>query len=747
MKMNFIFNLEYSINIINNIDIFQKETKLMSKFLIPILSKIYHVAVALLLGTALLIPAAHADPAVSNTKSKKESTYYLAPIKVTARKFEEDVQEVPISITVIDENAILNTGLDDMEKVIQMTPGLNATRGAPQSAASAFNIRGVGAMGGIAGWEDGTISLYLDGVPIPTGQIDSAIFDASQIEVLRGPQGTLYGKTSLGGAINIISNPPSDFFEGSFMLGAGNEGTREIQGMVTGPLVKDKINARLFINAKTQDSILFNTATDERLGDIQNIYARAIFDADWSENFKSHLFLNYGYNENDDAHSPLMEKYNNVSNRKEIRIIDNDFGAGLVNTIELNNNLNLSLVTGFNYIKYDQLVLDVGVTRISHILDDEIHLNQEIRLDGTADKLQYTAGLFALYFKRNIDFTDNVTYYDNGEQSYTNFAAFGESTYSFTDQWKFTAGLRLNHDTKTVDEKMDNLTKDTSHTMDESKSEIGWNGRAILSYLPTKNHTIFASLSRGYKPGGYQQYHTGGLGQVAKNTPDYEGSTSIAGELGYKGIFFANRLNLDLSIFYTEITDDQVLGFNYITNEGMFSNIDSRSYGLEIASKAHITENFSIGGNIAFTRAEATEDKEVSTASAGFPTFGIPATPAAIIKKGDSLPYVPEISYNVFAEYRQELPWLSDDMFGFIRANYAWQSETYLDATHFGENKAYGLLGLRLGIENENFRVLGYAENLTNEKYYTGGLGFGEGMVAAFPGRGTEVGLQLSVFF
>jgi len=720
----------------------------MSKFLIPVLGKTYHIIVALLLGTALLIPAAHADPTVSNTQNKKESTYYLEPIKVTARKYEEAVQEVPISITVINENEILNTGLDDMEKVIQMTPGLNATRGAPQSAASAFNIRGVGAMGGIAGWEDGTISLYLDGVPIPTGQIDSAIFDASQIEILRGPQGTLYGKTSLGGAINIISNPPSDFFEGSFMLGAGNEGTREIQGMVTGPLVKDKINARLFINAKTQDSILFNTATSERLGDIQNIYGRAIFDAAWSDTFKSHLFLTYGYTDNDDAHSPLMEKYNNVNIREDIRIIDNEFGAGLVNTIELNDNLNLNFVTGFNYIKYDQSVLDANASRISHTLDNEIHLNQEIRLDGTVDKLQYTAGLFALYFKRNIDFTDKKTFEDNGEQTYTNFAAFGESTYSFTDQWKFTAGLRLNHDTKTVDETMDNISQNLSHNMNENKSEIGWNGRVILSYLPTKNHTIFTSLSRGYKPGGYQQYHTAPVsGGGLANTPDYEGSTSIAGELGYKGIFFENRLNFDISIFYTEITDDQVLGYNYVTSEGIFSNIDSRSYGLEIASKAHITENFSIGGNIAFTRAEATEDKEVSTAFAGFPAIGIPAIPAAIIKKGDSLPYVPAIAYNVFAEYRQDIPWLSKDMFGFIRANYAWQSEIYFDATHFGENKAYGLLGLRLGIENENFRIIGYAENLTNEKYYTGGLGFGEGMVPAFPGRGTEVGMQISVFF
>lgn len=704
-----------------------------------------HITVALLLGTILLIPSISANAAEANPQVNAKIPYYLEPIKVTARKFEELVQEVPISITVIDENEILNTGLNDMEKVLQMTPGLNATRGAPQSAASAFNIRGVGSMGGISGWEDGTISIYLDGVPIPTGQLDSAIFDASQIEVLRGPQGTLYGKTSLGGAINIITNPPSDVFEGSFMLGVGNEGTREIQGMVTGPLVKDKINARLFINANTQDSILFNTATDERLGDIQNIYGRATFDATWSESFKSHLFLNYGYSKNDDAHSPLIDDYNNLNTREDIRIRDYDFGAGLVNTIKLNKDLNLTLVTGFNYIKLDQLVLDVAATRISSILDDEIHLNQEIRLDGTVGKLQYTAGLFALYFKRDINFTDNRMFDDNGEQTYTNFAAFGESTYSFTDQWKLTAGLRLNSDTKTVDETIANLLTDTSHTMDESKTEIGWSGRVILSYLPTENHTIFASLSRGYKPGGYQQYHTAGLSN--KDTPNYDGSTSIAGELGYKGLFFDNRLNFDASIFYTEITDDQVLGFNYVTSEGIFHNIDSRSYGIELATKAHITKNFSIGGNVAFTRAEATEEKEISTASAGFPAFGIPAIPASIVKSGDALPYVPEISYNVFAEYRQDIPWLSKDMIGFIRANYAWQSLTYLDATHFGENKAYGLLGLRLGIENENFRILGYAENLTNEKYNTGGIGFGEDLAAGFPGRGTEVGMQISVFF
>ena len=132
-------------------------------------------------------------------------------IVVTARKRPENLQEVPVAITTITANDIIDTGLEGMDKIMMMTPGLNGMQ-SPQAVSSAFNIRGVGTLGGASGFEDGSISAYMDGVPIPIGQLDSHMLDIEQVEVLRGPQGTLYGKTAQGGAINITSAPPEDTF-------------------------------------------------------------------------------------------------------------------------------------------------------------------------------------------------------------------------------------------------------------------------------------------------------------------------------------------------------------------------------------------------------------------------------------------------------------------------------------------------------------------------------------------------------
>lgn len=681
-----------------------------------------------------------------------QPAYIFEPIVVTARKRPEKLQEVPISITTITEDEIINTGLEGMDKVMRMTPGLFGMQ-SPQSTSSAFNIRGVGTLGGSSGFEDGTISAYVDGVPIPIGQLDNYMLDIKQIEVLRGPQGTLFGKTALGGVINITTIAPSDTFEARLGGTLGTLGRHGAEAMITGPIIEDKLNARLFFDVRSRDGVIENIATGDKLGDINRIYGRGSLEALWTESFNTRLNVSYDKLDNHDNIFVDMNGFNQVETNESLFEERDTFSTGLSNKIALADAVMLNFVTGLHIIDFHSRTLQPGLGNVPEVKDTEHHFSQEIRLDGELGNLEWTTGLFGSYFKRDISHTldgrdflgQPFIFDDKGEQTATSMAVFGEGTYALTDAFKFTAGLRLNQDKRSVDETVKHqglfpFYTPFIHRMDEEKTYEDWNGRVVLAYIPTENHTVFASISRGYKPGGYQMYHNTAMTTGPIRTPDFDESTSISSELGYKGLFLDQRISFDTTIFYITTEGEHILGLDPTTFQSIFFNMDSKSYGLELASKARVTEGLTLGGNLAIIRAVLTEDKVLLPA---VPLWGIPETRA---KKDAQLPNVPRYSYHLFMEYRQDMSVFGNDMSSFMRADYAWKSKLWFDATHAVENDSYGVLNLRIGMENNDLRIIAYANNLTDEEYFTYGMGGGD-MRIGYPARGREAGVKLTAFF
>ncbi len=684
---------------------------------------------------------------VADLQKTEQYTYGLEPVVVTARKRPEKLQEVPISITTITKNEIINTGLKGMDKVMMMTPGLFGMQ-SPQSTSSAFNIRGVGTLGGGSGWEDGTISAYVDGVPIPIGQLDNYMLDIMQIEVLRGPQGTLFGKTALGGVINITTIPPSSVFEASLGGTLGTLGRHGANAMVTGPIIDDKLNARLFVNMESRDGVIENIATGDNLGDIDRLYGRVSLEAFWTDSFNSRLNISYDKLDNNDNIFVMMDGFNQVDTNESLFEKRDTFSIGLINKVALTDAVMLNLVTGLNIIDFHSRTLQPGVAgALLDIQDTEYHFNQEIRLDSEIGKLEWTTGLFGSYFKRDIYFVpDGKQFINEGKQTATSMAVFGEGTYALTNTFKLTAGLRLNQDKRSVDETVTHqgfspFVMPFTNRMDEDKTYEDWNGRVVLTYIPSENHTLFASISRGYKPGGYQMYHNTAMVGLDRRTPDFSESTSVSSELGYKGLFLDQRIGFDASVFYITTEGENILGFSPTTMQSIFYNVDSKSYGFELSSKARITKGLTLGGNLAIIRAVLTEDKLLFPA---FPMFGMPDE--TWVYKDAQLPNVPRYSYHLFMEYSQAMSVFGNEMSGFMRADYGWQSKIWFDATHVAQNDPYGVFNLRAGMENNDFRIIVYGDNLTDEEYFTYGMGAGA-MEVGFPARGREVGVKLTMFF
>ncbi|MBK1666179.1 TonB-dependent receptor [Rhodospirillum rubrum] len=651
----------------------------------------------------------------------------LAPVEVTARKRVENAQEVPISITTITAGDIQDTGLENMEDVVRLTPGFNAMHGA-QSWGSTFNVRGVGSLNP-GGHEDGSISAYVDGIPVPMGQLDTYYLDIDQVEVLRGPQGTLYGKTSQAGAINITTVAPSDTFEGRLGVGIGTGGTRGIDGVVSGPILKDRLNGRLVFDLKSEDGLMYAQDLGRDLGDVDRAMVRGTFDATWNDRASTRLSLGYDVLDNNDqalAERKDYDKFMGVFEPYEDRT---HASLGMTNTFDLTDNVTLNLVTGAHLVDLEYAsVPNAMITGINK--DGETHFSQEVRLDGTANRLDWTAGGFLSQYHRDIDMktTGLLSFVDSGEQEISSQAIFGEATYAVLDDVKVTTGLRLNRDNKSIDETVVNNTYGFTHTMDEDKAFYGWNGRVALAYTPTKTDTFFASISRGYKAGGFQTNHSTAMSGLQENTPSFDSTTSISYEVGYKGFFLDERLNIEGSAYYISTSGEQVLGYDTTTYKGIYHNVDAESMGLELSSRARLTEELTLGGSLAYTHAYITQDADLGVS--GFASAG------------SEIPNVPKVAYTVFAEYRDDLPESLIDASWFVRVDFRGQTGRWFDITHDYRGDSFATTDLRLGLDTDGWSVNGYVTNVTDEKYYAYGM-----LNRVRPAEEREFGLKVNLFF
>ncbi|WP_162935729.1 TonB-dependent receptor plug domain-containing protein [Tsuneonella amylolytica] len=180
-------------------------------------------------------------------------------IIVTARLREEPVREVPFAVTVLDADTLATRRIDDTQSFFRQVPGLSLTS-FDDGRFAYFQLRGIGPLSQAASPDDGSVVTYVDGVPQPVYASEFAYLDLQRIEVLRGPQGTLFGRNSQGGAINIITRQPGDEVEGSARIEGGEDEYGLVQAAISGPLVADRLAAGITARASTIDGFIPNIA-------------------------------------------------------------------------------------------------------------------------------------------------------------------------------------------------------------------------------------------------------------------------------------------------------------------------------------------------------------------------------------------------------------------------------------------------------------------------------------------------------
>ncbi len=640
--------------------------------------------------------------------SEKDKMEQLEVITVTAQKKEENVQKVPISMDVFSETEMEDARILDVPEMVRFSPNVSMME---RSCEHIVVIRGISPFRGTTYSNAG---FYVDDVsyPLHYGQnID--FFDLERAEVLKGPQGTLYGRNAESGVINIITKQPGNQFSGKLLAEYGNYNSFRSVANVSGPVVDDTLYLGGAFQFRSSDGYVENQSNgDDRADDLKHLAGRATLRWTPSDLWDISLMANIMNADDHGAETRFLTGPHETAPHKVRRDTDaflkQNWNSQIIRVKYNSDAFDFLSVTGLLYQDLDK-VNDCNLwdnpkdKRINPTQMKERQYSQEFRISSQAGPVEWLAGLYGFIEDSRFNYKYEIV---SAKKIYMNpitdvdargCAAFGEGTYTFFEKLHLTAGLRLDH------EEMEGDLKDPVQRKAYNK-DLRFNEvlpKFSLSYDASREIMAYASVSKGYLVGGYNWGMTGSL-ETFSYDPEYTWNY----ETGIKSTWLNGKLMANLSIFYISIDDKQVselhptIAMTTITNA---AKAHSQGLELEIQAKPIRGLNLSAG----FGCNEAKFDSFMANVwnDAG----------TALIQRnyeGNYLAYAPQYTYNVSAQYRT--------VSGvFARADFLGTGPFYGDAANKAEQKAYETVNMRLGYEWEGFDFSFWVENIFDKQYCT----------------------------
>ena len=606
-------------------------------------------------------------PLVFALNVNAQSAGVLEEVVVTAQKKEENLQDTPIAITAITESTIDDLNLANVVDLAGMAPNVHIINTPSNNTAATIAMRGGVTINPAITWEP-TVGMYLDGVYIGKGQ--GSIFDVvdlERVEILRGPQGTLYGRNTLGGAINLITKKPSGSGTSS-KLTIGNYGLK--QGQLIGDYsLGENVFAKLSLNQKVRNGYVGNAASPYQAaqGVVPNsTSSHEELDTIDSKGMKFSLLF-----DGDDTSINLTIDRTQQKNIPPFAQLTNTipnwsaaFGVGAsaltgglkLWPIELFANesrqdvahintqtLETSVVSGQSFT----LTHDLGIGELKAIWskrkvdwDDVLDLDGgpfpvaeterhtkyssetlEIQLSGSSDSLEYVIGYYKL--KDDANTANPQSYFGGGSAIAQNYsgtsdanAFFGQVTWSVADKWDLTVGARKTEEDKTgFKEYVGIFGQNGQGSFDDTSSTF------ILSHDYSENTNLYFKLADGFKAGGINAEAP----TPFESLKPYEPETIESTELGLKGRYFDNRMMLNVAYFNNEHEDMQI---SYFTADAaaasLVLNNSADISGLEVETTTLINDSTRLMVNLSTLDSEFTGNQ---IASDGFLLEQVPYSP------------------------------------------------------------------------------------------------------------------------
>ena len=558
---------------------------------------------------AAAIEAGDAVPGVSAGEHSR-----IEEIVVTARRREEMLEDTPVAVTALSAANLRQSNITQIDQIEQMVPNMSFRSGATGQSVS-IQIRGVGTSTTGAAFDPG-VGLYIDGVFLPRAQ--SSIFDVvdiQQVEVLRGPQGTLFGKNTVGGAVNVTTVKPTEELEGFVFLRPANFGALNTRMMLNVPVRVGWFEDRLFVRAalasENRSGFSYNSYRDEYLDDQNGLTflgsLRFLPIDDLTIDVSGTWWRNHGKGGNgqcvfvrETALGGLTPGFWDACRESQPLFFQNDVATiadfsnwGTWGTIRYDigdagpfERLAVKSITSwrqqFNRSRQDHDATRFSVLQVSQIgggpLDgapgESQQIQQELQLDGSAweDRISFVTGLFLFWEtaeRHNTTFAGGVPNAGNNNSSIDNWtwALFAQATADVTDWLSLTAGLRYTEDKKGASQlNFDALNPGSPPTRDASGRRVftAWTPMASLALLAPDSMLEVAHLdhlmgyftySRGFKGGGFNAViNPSSEGNMLE---PYEPETLNSFEFGAKAIAFDQRLTFNLALFRSDYQDIQ----------------------------------------------------------------------------------------------------------------------------------------------------------------------------------------------
>ncbi|MEO0397379.1 MAG: TonB-dependent receptor [Cyanobacteria bacterium P01_A01_bin.137] len=645
-------------------------------------------------------------------------------IVVTAEKTPEDPLDVPISLTVLTEDELIDGQINSIADVAANVPNFYFTPG--DRVFNLYSVRGLGNSSNVIVRD--AVSFYIDDVPYDNVHqfFPSELFDLERIEVLRGPQSTLYGRNSQAGVVNIISRPPSEEPELRASTLFGDFDERQIQLSMGASLVPETLGIRLAGVYRGHDGFTDNTLLNDNADEQSSLAGRA--NLVWTPSDRWNISLNVAASGTEDDASVYVPT--DQDDPFEISRSNNGEFDLDVNTQSLRvgyggDRLQFTSITSRSDTDYSYIDVNDDFGSILNSDFDQEIFNQEIRLQSpeSADRLKWIAGAslqnrdfrigneteLPLFFGSEIDESD----YDQ-----TTYAGFAQVDYKPIEDLTLTFGLRyeyweeeFNRDApifRSVDGTV--FPSFFSLAPEVNDSDIDgdvWLPKFSASYQFNPNMVAYGSVARGYRPGTHNF-----VAQVDEELI-IEPENSWNYEIGVKTSWLDNRLGINLTAFYNDITNAQVFVLeppSFLT--GRISTAQARAVGAELEVRATPFEGFDIIGGFGYTDAEFTDNDN-------------PFAPEDF--DGNQLLYSPDYTYNLAAQYRSP-----GGFFG--RVELQGVGTVFFDDANTLKEDPFTIVNARIGYEFEKTGIYLFSNNLFDTEYVT--LAFPDGSGGTLAGYG-----------
>jgi len=678
------------------------------------------------------------QPVTARAQAPAEADNRIEEIIVTSRYREEKLSAVPDSITAFTAADIERHRIERINRVASLTPNLRFSDD-QEVGVSTLVIRGVRQNRGTG---QPPVSFRVDGVSATNNLLTTQeLFDIESVDVLRGPQGALYGRNAIGGAVLISTNRPTREPEYGLRVSAAEGNDFVVAGSATGPLASDKLLYRAALRIQDRDGQLENAYLDNQKVDFKESTAFRLR-LNYRPNDKLFIDLHGQYADQQGGSGYFMPGSEGVLplpppadpiffGNPVYEIQSNKIGESFVEFSEFSAKIDyefpwgtLTSVTSWTDVDsgndqdLDQTLVD-AINII--VVDNSETLAQEFRLTSHADAaFRWVAGVY--FFNQDRFRSLATTFFGTPvppaaqDLKLKNYAAFGNFSYDLTRELELTLAFRYDEETP------EDRTQNRSETFTELQP------KASLAYSFRDGLLGYVTIGKGFRAGGFNNLAPG-----SNFAPGFDQESLVSYELGMKGSGYNGRLRAGAALFFTDYTDQQFFLFDQTGTQANINIPRSELWGGELEITALPVDSLQLDFALGYTDSEIKEYQDIQ---------GVLVPGDAIL--GSRVPGAPVWTLNVGAQHTAALSGSLDLV---SRLDYEHRDKTYWTLDNLDTQPAYDLVNLSFALHKDNWAARLFVNNLFDEKYiewFFAARFIGLPADIAWPSAPRQVGVEFS---